>query len=106
MPAAERKVRVYFDFASTLCYVAHRVFETMADELDALGVALDWQPLDLADLLGWPRGVEVEPASTPCYVAHRVFGAMAAELDALGFALDWLPLDMADLLGWPRGVEV
>ena len=62
MPAAEHKVRVYFDFASTLCYVAHRVFGAMAAELDALGVALDWLPLDLADLLGWPRGVEVDPA--------------------------------------------
>ena len=61
MPAAEHRVRVYFDFASTLCYVAHRVFGAMAAELDALGVALDWLPLDLAGLLGWPRGVEVAP---------------------------------------------
>jgi len=52
-------VRVYFDFASTLCYVAHRVFGAMAEELAGLGVTLDWVPLDLADLLGWPRGVEV-----------------------------------------------
>jgi len=52
-------VRVYFDFASTLCYVAHRVLGQMEPEIAALGVALDWQPLDLADLLGWPRGVEV-----------------------------------------------
>ena len=57
-----RRVRVYYDFASTLCYVAHRVFGAMAGELAAIGVALDWQPLDLADLLGWPRQVEVEPA--------------------------------------------
>ena len=52
-------MRVYFDFASTLCYVAHRVFGAMAEELAGLGVTLDWVPLDLADLLGWPRGVEV-----------------------------------------------
>jgi len=56
------RVRVYYDFASTLCYVAHRVFGAMDDELAALGVALDWLPLDLADLLGWPRRVEVEAA--------------------------------------------
>jgi 2-hydroxychromene-2-carboxylate isomerase len=55
-----RAVRVYYDFASTLCYVAHRVFGDMESELAALGVALDWVPLDLADLLGWPRGLEVE----------------------------------------------
>lgn len=55
MPA----VRVYYDFASTLCYVAHRVFGAMAEELAALDVSLEWMPLDLADLLGWPRGVEV-----------------------------------------------
>ena len=53
------RVRTYYDFASTLCYVAHRVFGDMRAELESLGVALDWVPLDLAALLGWPRGVEV-----------------------------------------------
>jgi predicted DsbA family dithiol-disulfide isomerase len=56
------RVRTYYDFASTLCYVAHRVFGGLAPELDKLGVALEWAPLDLADLLGWPRGVAVLPA--------------------------------------------
>jgi len=56
------RVRTYYDFASTLCYVAHRVFGELAPELEKLGVALDWAPLDLAGLLGWPRGVEVLPA--------------------------------------------
>ena len=55
------RVRTYYDFASTLCYVAHRVFGEMRPELEALGVELEWVPLDLADLLGWPRGVEVLP---------------------------------------------
>jgi len=56
------KVRAYYDFASTLCYVAHRVFGDMHDELAALEIELDWVPIDLADLLGWPRGVAVERA--------------------------------------------
>ena len=57
----ELRVRTYYDFASTVCYVAHRVFGEMQPELDALGIALEWVPLDLADLLGWRRGFAVEP---------------------------------------------
>jgi predicted DsbA family dithiol-disulfide isomerase len=38
-------VRVYYDFASSLCYVAHRVMERMAADLDALGIALAWRPI-------------------------------------------------------------
>ena len=56
------RVRSYYDFASTLCYVAHRVLGDMQAEIAALGIELEWVPIDLADLLGWPRGVEVEPA--------------------------------------------
>lgn len=56
------RIRTYYDFASTLCYVAHRVFGEMRDEIAALGIELDWVPIDLADLLGWRRGVAVEPA--------------------------------------------
>jgi predicted DsbA family dithiol-disulfide isomerase len=56
------RVRCYFDFASTLCYVAHRVFGEMRPELDSLGIELEWVPLDLAELAGWPRRVEVAPA--------------------------------------------
>jgi predicted DsbA family dithiol-disulfide isomerase len=56
------RVRCYYDFASTLCYVAHRVFGAMASELESLGLELEWTPVDLADLAGWPRGVEVAQA--------------------------------------------
>lgn len=52
-------VRVYYDFASTLAYVAHRVMERMAPDLAALDLTLDWQPLDLTLITGWPRGVVV-----------------------------------------------
>jgi predicted DsbA family dithiol-disulfide isomerase len=58
----ELRVRTYYDFASTVCYVAHRAFGAMQAELEALGIALEWVPLDLADLLGWRRGFPVEPA--------------------------------------------
>jgi predicted DsbA family dithiol-disulfide isomerase len=55
------RVRAYYDFASTLCYVAHRVLGDMRPELESLGVELVWAPLDLADLLGWRRRVPVAP---------------------------------------------
>jgi predicted DsbA family dithiol-disulfide isomerase len=51
-----RVVPVHYDFASTLCYVAHRVMQRIAADLDGLGVALAWTPLDLAQLLGYRRG--------------------------------------------------
>lgn len=61
-PGPTLRARVYYDFASTLCYVAHRVFAGLEPELGQLGIALEWQPLDLSELLGWPRGVEVDEA--------------------------------------------
>jgi predicted DsbA family dithiol-disulfide isomerase len=53
-------IPVYYDFASTICYVAHRVMVRMAGDLAALAIALDWRPLDLVQVTGWSRGVEVE----------------------------------------------
>jgi predicted DsbA family dithiol-disulfide isomerase len=52
-------VPVYYDFASSLCYAAHRVCARVARQLDELGVHLEWTPLDLASLLGWKRGAPV-----------------------------------------------
>jgi predicted DsbA family dithiol-disulfide isomerase len=46
------RVRVHYDFASSLCYVAHRVMQRMEGALGELGVALAWTPLDLARLVG------------------------------------------------------
>jgi predicted DsbA family dithiol-disulfide isomerase len=55
---AERlEIPVYYDFASTLCYVAHRVMGELAKELDRLGLELAWRPLDLTVLTGWKRGL-------------------------------------------------
>ena len=51
-------IPVYFDFASTLCYAAHRVMSRLAGDLTAAGIALDWRPIDLALITGWKRGVD------------------------------------------------
>jgi 2-hydroxychromene-2-carboxylate isomerase len=61
VPDSRLRVPTYYDFASTLCYVAHRVWGDMRAELESLGIELVWKPLDLADLAGWPRGREVAP---------------------------------------------
>lgn len=50
---------VYYDFASTLCYVAHRVLGRLAARIDDLGVDLEWRPLDLTEITGWRRGARV-----------------------------------------------
>jgi predicted DsbA family dithiol-disulfide isomerase len=49
-------VPVYYDFASTLCYVAHRIVGRLVEDLDALQIDLDWQPIDLTIITGWHRG--------------------------------------------------
>ena len=59
-PPPRLAIPVHYDFASTICYVAHRVLERMQPDLDALGVTLDWRPVDLVDLSGWPRGSTIE----------------------------------------------
>lgn len=52
-------VPVHYDFASSLCCVAHRVMQRLAARTEALGVALRWTPLDLTALGPWRRGAEV-----------------------------------------------
>jgi hypothetical protein len=52
-----RPLRLHYDFASTLCYVAHRLMQRMQGELDELGIRLDGSPVDLSFLLdAWPFG--------------------------------------------------
>jgi 2-hydroxychromene-2-carboxylate isomerase len=53
-------VRVYYDFASSLSYVAHRVMERMRVDLERLAIDLEWAPLDLTRITGWPRGAPIE----------------------------------------------
>jgi len=58
-------IPVFFDFASTLCYAAHRVMGRLDGELTAMRVALDWRPIDLARITGWERGQDVVGARRP-----------------------------------------
>ena len=58
-PAPLLRVPLHYDFASTLCCVAHRSLPTLADELERLRIEFIWTPLDLASLLGWRRGAAV-----------------------------------------------
>ncbi|MBW2418782.1 MAG: DsbA family protein [Deltaproteobacteria bacterium] len=55
--AGRLEVPVLYDFASTLCYVAHRVMGNLEEELERLDLDLVWRPLDLGSITGWPRGV-------------------------------------------------
>ncbi len=62
MPAdlAALRVRLHYDFASSLCYVTHRVMQRMSGTLAGLGIALAWSPLDLARLTGpYLAGAEI-----------------------------------------------
>src|SRR5262249_18192657 len=51
---------VHYDFSSTICFVAHRVLERMGEDLDVLGVVLEWRPIDLVAITGWRRGIVVD----------------------------------------------
>ena len=50
------RIRLYYDFASTLCYVAHRVLSVIEGEITDLGVELEWRPIDLTMHAPWNRG--------------------------------------------------
>ena len=49
-------MRVYYDFASTLCYLAHRVLSGVGEQIVELGVELEWRPIDLTMAVPWARG--------------------------------------------------
>jgi predicted DsbA family dithiol-disulfide isomerase len=57
---APLSVRVYYDFASTLCYVAHRRLAAMASRIADLGIELAFCPLELTRLLGYRPGAVVD----------------------------------------------
>jgi predicted DsbA family dithiol-disulfide isomerase len=58
-PPERLDVVLYYDFASSLCYIAHRVMERMAPVLEDLALDLRWKPLDLTQLTHWRRGDEM-----------------------------------------------
>ncbi|MBW2233157.1 MAG: DsbA family protein [Deltaproteobacteria bacterium] len=55
------QVAIHYDFASTLCYVAHRIVERMQGFLEEIEVEPFWTPIDLAPIMRWTRGMQVTP---------------------------------------------
>lgn len=99
-PAAHRSPRlagvseryplpVYYDFASTICYVAHRVLGRLAARIDDLGVDLEWRPVDLTGLTGWRRGARVSGPGREN--ALRVASELGVPVRMPGFWLDSRP---------------
>jgi predicted DsbA family dithiol-disulfide isomerase len=85
-PDEPLEVPVYYDFASSLCYVAHRVLGELARDVAALGIALRWTPLDLAALRGLRVGAAIRPADR-----ERV--RVVAEDLAVPLRIPWVWLD-------------
>jgi predicted DsbA family dithiol-disulfide isomerase len=56
---APLRIRLHYDFASSVCYIAHRVLARIAPRIAAARVELVWTPIDLALLMGWKRGGSV-----------------------------------------------
>lgn len=56
-------IPAYYDFASTIAYVAHRVMARVEAELAARAIRLEWRPIDLAAITAWPRGVPLPAAA-------------------------------------------
>ncbi|MGH0037679.1 MAG: DsbA family protein [Myxococcota bacterium] len=79
-------VTLYYDFASSIAYVAHRVMERMGPDLDALGLELRWQAIDLARLAGWSRGGTIDAVRRQN--ALRVARELGVELRLPGVWLD------------------
>ncbi len=100
-------VRVHYDFASTLCYVAHRALARLAAPIAALGIELRWTPLDLTRLVGPHRpGAPIdelrrsnaarvaEELAVPVRVPRvwpdaRALGAVALLAEPLGRGASW-----------------
>lgn len=101
------RVRVHYDFASTLCYVAHRALARIGGPIEALGIELVWTPLDLTRLVGgWRAGAEIgelrrgnaarvaAELGVPVRVPHvwpavRALGAAALLAEARGRGASW-----------------
>jgi predicted DsbA family dithiol-disulfide isomerase len=50
------EVPVHFDFASSICFVAHRVANRFAPKLAELEISLRWTPVDLTRIIAVERG--------------------------------------------------
>ena len=80
------RIRVHYDFSSTICYVAHRVMERLAPSVEELGLELAWTPIDLAGLLPYRRGEPMRGARRDN--ALRVAEELGVEVRMPGVWLD------------------
>lgn len=116
------RIPVHYDFASSLCYVAHRVMERMAERLGGLGLELCWTPLDLTRITGFRRGgvmPEVRRLETgeiarqlgvaldvrPAWRDSRALGAAAIVAEAGGREASFRELAFTTLYESGRDVE-
>lgn len=76
-PALE--VFVYYDFASSLSYVAHRVLARLDEALAAERVDLRWKAIDLTGVGNFQRGRLLDPARRQSLL--RVAAALDVNLD-------------------------
>ena len=87
------RVPVYYDFASVICYVAHRVMERLAPALEELEIELVWSPLDLARLAPYRRGGTIPEASRAN--AARIARELSVPTHIPSVWLDSRPLNSA-----------
>ncbi len=73
------EVFVYYDFASSLSYVAHRVMERIDGPLRAERIVLRWKAVDLTGIGSFQRGRLLDPARRQSLV--RVASALDVELE-------------------------
>jgi predicted DsbA family dithiol-disulfide isomerase len=95
-------IPVHYDFASTICFVAHRVLERMQGELDAMKIVFDWRPIDVGEIAGWRRGMGVDGPRRDN--ALRVAAELGVEVRMPGAWLDSRPAHTV-ALALPRGAK-
>lgn len=76
---APLEVFVYYDFASSLSYVAHRVLARIDVQLAAERVDLRWKAIDLTGVGNFQRGRLLDPARRESLL--RVAAALEVEFD-------------------------
>jgi hypothetical protein len=48
-------VRLYYDFAASVCFIAHRVLDRIAPDIALLEAPPQWTPVELAHWMDWWR---------------------------------------------------
>jgi predicted DsbA family dithiol-disulfide isomerase len=68
------KVPVYFDFASTICYVAYKAIDRLNQTLEQLEIELCWTPIDLTKITNVTRNTPTDMTSreNALRVAHEL----------------------------------